>query len=188
MWMSLSHKGKFIKQVIDEFFKKYGLKKIDFTYVSELVAKRLLDCKILTRKSIYSEKELPLVNFELGNAIEKFSSRKNRKKINRLFRIENIEVIDCNGKAELEPIIEDNIRIHDLRMGSAFGVCPFKLEKNKKKFLLNLSESRIFYNSVIKTDKDLISFNMGITDRKSYYTGLAGFSPVYSKFSPGVCT
>ncbi|MGY6521535.1 MAG: GNAT family N-acetyltransferase [Mongoliitalea sp.] len=140
-------------------------------------------------KNLFLESyEQPLMDVHQVELLEAELKKKNKKeKLNRLKRLGTLEFLEIQEQAHFESIIDEMILLNDFRKGAFYGKTYFMDEPERKDFLLRLFADNCLHVTVLMSNEQMISFNVGIKDKETVYLqGLNGHHPKFSKYSPGI--
>jgi len=100
------------------------------------------------------------------NEIKVLFSKRNKRRINRLKKMGNLEFRRITDPTEFELVFDELISYHDFRMGAINKICPFQKDQLKRQF----------YSNLLSANKDTFFVGVSYLQNKPIAAELAGLS------------
>jgi Acetyltransferase (GNAT) domain len=150
-----------------------------------------LSSNALKKEKIYVrivEEDSPVLDLNDENKINKIKKNKAlRNNINRYKKKNGFYIERIKSKEKARKIFDILSIQCDFRQMARHQIAPFGRDENKKPFYierLNFPENNHF--TILWSNNDPIAFHFGACDSDTVYLGLASYSPLEEKNSPGI--
>jgi hypothetical protein len=188
MWLCLEQfKFSFFELGIKTLFNQYPYAKVYLRYI-------FLDFLFYPgNKSTFINKNLVIEKFK--NPILDFKKKSNeilgkrslRSKYNRVSKVGKYEFVKVTDLDLFELGLEAITKFTDIRQGAVFNRSPFEVDPLQKYIFFDWFKKGLLHVTFQYLNGDLISAVICISDDDfCHLAGLISFSPLHSKFSPGL--
>ena len=189
-WLCMpDHASVFLHQAFASLNQTFPDKLLHLKYLaaSEFLPS-IIHSKQWSKKLFVEAYDQPLMDVHQVELLEAELKKKNKKeKLNRLKRLGSLEFLEIQEQAHFESLLDEMILLNDFRKGAFYGKTYFMDEPERKEFLLRLFAANCLHVTVLMSNDQMISFNVGMKDAHTVYLqGLNGHHPKYSKYSPGI--
>lgn len=111
-----------------------------------------------------------------------------RRRMRQLEALGTVEVVVAHTPAELEPVLEDAFRVHDLRWQGRRDASGFTTPTGRRfhrAALLRVAEADVTRLLVLKLDGRPIAFTLSLHLGERAYGVTMAFDPAFARFGPG---
>ncbi|WP_236139839.1 GNAT family N-acetyltransferase [Mongoliitalea daihaiensis] len=189
-WMLAPEKEQaFLEKLLTNWLQIFPDKLLHLKYLPASKSFLSIAQHVKWSKNLFFEAyEQPLMDVNQVDFLETELKKKNKKeKLNRLKRLGTLDFLEIHDQAQFESLLDEMILLNDFRKGAFYGKTYFMDEPERKEFLLRLFENNCLHVTVLMSNDQMISFNVGMKDAHTVYLqGLNGHHPKFSKYSPGI--
>lgn len=188
VWLTSKERDTdFICEALSTINIQYPHKNLNFIYIPEYFSEDKLNVVVKNNKRVEISCSLqPIMLPDKDRFITSLKKKGNKNRYNRLKRKGNVEFSRVTDLSEFIFYFDQMIKLYDFRQHAVYGIAPFTLDKNKRKFHIDLFKSGVFHMTVFSLDRELISAHIGIIENSKLFGALNAHSPFHADSSPGM--
>ena len=188
VWLALAGEDiTFVTKAWTILKDHFDFTELHFKYLpSNLLSNILKSIPGIGNCLIVKKFERPLLNID-ENVVKSVLSRQNRKRINQLKKIGNLEFRRITDPEEFEQVFNELISFHDFRMGAVNNILPFQKDQLKCQFYTSLlyAKKGAFFAGVSYLNNRPIAAELALICNETIHLNLGMHSPFLSMHSPG---
>lgn len=160
---------------------------LQFQYVPPLTPMQWLEADRASPHSVVATHRRPILTIGDGKQIsQSLAKRGNKGRLNRMERIGPIDFHRVRDEQEMSTVFDSICTHYDLRHLAMRGSAPFRNDKFKRAFHLEMMRERgLLHLTVLKVGSHLAAANIGTCERTGTQLGLITHNPIFAAQSPG---